>query len=142
MAFVWHIFDWHSNRHFSNRKKRLSFWFKAFHGTQSIIYFFNFFLKVSHFHKIGNICVDFKTLLNFSATFDGNSKCLNHICLKVHSFKKEKSKKRIKMPRTKLNKKVANKRNRNSTADELRINAMGEVDRGDYSILKFKEKLN
>lgn len=35
------------------------------------------------------------------------------------------------MPRTKLNKKVANKRNRNSTADELRINAMGETDRGE-----------
>lgn len=35
------------------------------------------------------------------------------------------------MPRTKLNKKVANKRNRNSTVDEVRINAMSEVDRGD-----------
>lgn len=34
------------------------------------------------------------------------------------------------MPRTKLNKKVTNKRNRNSTVDDLRANAMGDVDRG------------
>lgn len=34
------------------------------------------------------------------------------------------------MPRTKLTKKVTNKRNRNSTIDELRVNAIGEVDRG------------
>lgn len=34
------------------------------------------------------------------------------------------------MPRTKLNKKITNKRNRNSTADDLRVNAMADVDRG------------
>lgn len=34
------------------------------------------------------------------------------------------------MPRTKLNKKVTNKRNRNSTVDDLRVNAMSDVDRG------------
>lgn len=38
------------------------------------------------------------------------------------------------MPRTKLNKKVTNKRNRNSTADDLRVNAMSDVDRGKYNI--------
>lgn len=38
------------------------------------------------------------------------------------------------MPRTKLTKKVANKRNRNSTIDELRVNAIGEVDRGEKNI--------
>lgn len=48
------------------------------------------------------------------------------------------------MPRTKLNKKVTNKRNRNSTADDLRVNAMSDVDRGKYnifvSIFSFNEK--
>lgn len=34
------------------------------------------------------------------------------------------------MPRTKLNKKVTNKRNRNSTADELRTNAISDIERG------------
>ncbi|XP_031619827.1 borealin isoform X2 [Contarinia nasturtii] len=33
------------------------------------------------------------------------------------------------MPRTKLNKKVTNKRNRNSTADELRSNAISDIER-------------
>lgn len=39
----------------------------------------------------------------------------------------------IKMPRTKLTKKVTNKRNRNSTADDLRVNAMSDIDRGKFN---------
>lgn len=45
------------------------------------------------------------------------------------------------MPRTKLNKKITNKRNRNSTADDLRANAMADVDRGtvhEYISIFFK----
>lgn len=34
------------------------------------------------------------------------------------------------MPRTKLTKKATNKRNRNSAADDLRANAMSDVDKG------------
>lgn len=34
------------------------------------------------------------------------------------------------MPRTKLTKKATNKRNRNSTADDLKANAMSDVDKG------------
>ncbi|XP_055315133.1 borealin isoform X2 [Sitodiplosis mosellana] len=47
------------------------------------------------------------------------------------------------MPRTKLNKKVTNKRNRNSTADDLRVNAMSDVDREMETMLtefKFKQE--
>lgn len=41
------------------------------------------------------------------------------------------------MPRTKLTKKVTNKRNRNSTIDELRVNAIGEVDRGKWNFFNY-----
>lgn len=42
------------------------------------------------------------------------------------------------MPRTKVPKKPTNKRNRNSTADDLRTNAMSDVDKGtDLSIIFF-----
>lgn len=40
------------------------------------------------------------------------------------------------MPRTKLNnKKVTNKRNRNSTVEESRANAMGDIDRGELEVV-------
>lgn len=37
------------------------------------------------------------------------------------------------MPRTKLNKKATNKRNRNSSVDKIRANAISEIDRGKLS---------
>lgn len=40
------------------------------------------------------------------------------------------------MPRTKLNKKITNKRKRNSAVDDLRSNAMSDVDRGKLFIKK------
>lgn len=47
------------------------------------------------------------------------------------------------MPRTKLTKKIqTNKRNRNSAVDDLRLNAMSDVDRGKVYILKIQQSMD